>query len=63
MDSTFQTIVAVGIVAVAGGYSPRAEQGSVDVTRKSGGQVTTERALPSDPVLPGDTVYVRERWF
>ncbi|WAP68719.1 polysaccharide biosynthesis/export family protein [Jiella pelagia] len=50
-------------VAVAGGYSPRAEQGSVDVTRKSGGQVTTERALPSDPVLPGDTVYVRERWF
>ena len=50
-------------VAVAGGFSPRAEQGTVDVTRKSGGQVTTGRALPSDPVMPGDTVYVRERWF
>ncbi len=50
-------------VAVAGGFSPRAEQETVDVTRKNGGRVTTGRAMPSDPVLPGDTIYVRERWF
>ncbi|TFF27472.1 polysaccharide export protein [Jiella endophytica] len=50
-------------IAAAGGYTPRAEQASVDVTRESGGQVMTGRVVPTDPLMPGDTVYVRERWF
>lgn len=50
-------------VAVAGGFSPRANQGSVDITRDINGKVMTGRVRTSDPVLPGDTVYVRERLF
>ena len=50
-------------IAVAGGYTPRAEQDSMDVTRESGGQILTGRMVPTDPLMPGDTVYVRERWF
>lgn len=50
-------------IAAAGGFSPRAYQANVDVTREINGQVMTGRVLTSDPLLPGDTVYVRERWF
>jgi polysaccharide export outer membrane protein len=50
-------------VAMAGGYSPRANQGSVDITRDINGKVITGRVRTSDPLLPGDTVYVRERLF
>lgn len=50
-------------VAIAGGYSPRANQGSVDITRDVNGNVMTGRVATSDPLLPGDTVYVRERLF
>jgi polysaccharide export outer membrane protein len=50
-------------VAIAGGFSPRANQGSVDITRDINGKVITGRVLTSDPLLPGDTVYVRERLF
>ena len=50
-------------VAMAGGYSARANQGSVDITRDINGKVLTGRVRTSDPLLPGDTVYVRERLF
>jgi polysaccharide export outer membrane protein len=50
-------------VAVAGGFSPRAFQGNTDVTRKINGHVMTGRVGISDPVLAGDTIYVRERLF
>ncbi|MBO0902421.1 polysaccharide biosynthesis/export family protein [Jiella sonneratiae] len=50
-------------VAIAGGFTPRAEQENADVTRQNSGRIVTGRALPSDPLMPGDTVYVRERWF
>jgi polysaccharide export outer membrane protein len=50
-------------IAIAGGFSPRANQGSVDITRDINGKVMTGRVLTSDPLLPGDTVYVRERLF
>ncbi|MCB1424200.1 MAG: polysaccharide biosynthesis/export family protein [Zhengella sp.] len=50
-------------VALAGGFSARASQGSVDVTRTINGKVMTGRVMLSDPLLPGDTVYVRERFF
>lgn len=50
-------------IAVAGGYSARATQDSVDITRSISGKVMTGRVLISDPILPGDTIYVRERLF
>lgn len=50
-------------VAVAGGFSPRAEQADSDVTRNVNGNVMTGRVPISDPILPGDTIYVRERLF
>lgn len=50
-------------IAAAGGFTPRATQGSVDITRIINGEVMTGRVMTSDPVLPGDTIYVRERLF
>jgi polysaccharide export outer membrane protein len=50
-------------IAIAGGFSPRANQESVDITRDINGKVMTGRVRTSDPLLPGDTVYVRERLF
>lgn len=50
-------------IAVAGGYSSRASQANADITRKINGEIMTGRVLISDPVLAGDTIYVRERLF
>ncbi|WP_244631270.1 polysaccharide biosynthesis/export family protein [Aureimonas sp. ME7] len=50
-------------VAIAGGFTSRAEKRTVDVTRQVNGQVMTGRVVLSDPVLPGDTISVRERLF
>jgi polysaccharide export outer membrane protein len=50
-------------IAVAGGFTPRGNQGSVDITRSINGKVMTGRVKTSDPLLPGDTIYVRERLF
>jgi polysaccharide export outer membrane protein len=50
-------------VAMAGGFTPRANQNTVDITRDINGKVMTGRVLTSDPLLPGDTIYVRERLF
>ncbi|WP_425349384.1 polysaccharide biosynthesis/export family protein [Falsochrobactrum shanghaiense] len=50
-------------IAAAGGFTPRANQQNVDITRQINGEVMTGRVLISDPILPGDTIYVRERLF
>ncbi|RLQ87325.1 polysaccharide biosynthesis/export family protein [Notoacmeibacter ruber] len=50
-------------IAASGGFSPRAYQGSVDITRSVNGEIMTGRVPISDPLLPGDTLYVRERLF
>lgn len=50
-------------IAIAGGFSPRANQRSVDITRKINGEIMTGRVSISDPILAGDTIYVRERLF
>jgi polysaccharide biosynthesis/export protein len=50
-------------IAAAGGFTPRAQQSNVDVTRSINGKVLTGRVVTSDPLLPGDTIYVRERLF
>jgi polysaccharide export outer membrane protein len=50
-------------IAVAGGFTPRAKQSLVDITRQIDGHVMTGSVSTSDPLMPGDTVYVRERLF
>jgi polysaccharide export outer membrane protein len=50
-------------VAVAGGFTPRAVEGSVDITRLVDGRPLTASAPLWYPVRPGDTITVRERFF
>jgi polysaccharide export outer membrane protein len=50
-------------IAVAGGFTNRANQSMVDVTRKINGQVLTGRVNISGPIIAGDTISVRERLF
>lgn len=50
-------------IAIAGGFSTRANQANVDITRKINGDIITGRVLITDPVMAGDTIYVRERLF
>lgn len=50
-------------VAIAGGFNARAQQGTVDITRQINGEILNGRVPLSDPLRPGDTIYVRERLF
>lgn len=50
-------------IAVAGGFTARANQANADVTRKINANIMTGRVNISNPVLAGDTIYVRERLF
>lgn len=50
-------------IAVAGGFSARAQQADVDITRNINGEIITGRVPLSDPLLPNDTIVVRERLF
>lgn len=50
-------------IAIAGGFSARADQRDVDITRNINGEIITGRVPVSDPILPGDTIAVRERLF
>lgn len=50
-------------VAIAGGYSERASDQSFRVTRNVGGTLQNIDVPPDFALWPGDTVYVRERYF
>jgi len=50
-------------IATAGGFSSRARQQDVDITRQINGEIINGRVPISDPLRPGDTIYVRERYF
>lgn len=56
-------MTAQNAVAIAGGFTSRADKRTIDITRQVNGKILTGRVLVSDPVLPGDTVSVRERLF
>lgn len=56
-------MTVVNAIAVAGGFSPRANQRIVDVTRRINGDVITGSVPITDPILAGDTIYIRERLF
>jgi polysaccharide export outer membrane protein len=50
-------------VAVAGGFAPRAWKWPVEIRRKAIGGILRIKAQPIDPICPGDTLIVAERWF
>ena len=50
-------------VAVAGGYTPRANKYEVDLTRVVEGHPVTASVPVDQPIKPGDTIFVRERFF
>jgi polysaccharide biosynthesis/export protein len=50
-------------IAAAGGFTARADRHSVTVTRSFNGQLETAHLKMTDPIMPGDTIYVRQRIF
>jgi protein involved in polysaccharide export with SLBB domain len=50
-------------VSVAGGYTFRANQQTVEIRRNLNGKMMTGRAGQSDMIQPGDTVRIYEKWF
>lgn len=50
-------------VAIAGGFTDRASQNEISVSRPAGGKAIEARAWLESRVLPGDVVYVYERHF
>jgi len=52
-----------GAVAIAGGFSPRALRGPVEVHHPGDGGIAVGAVPLNYPVRPGDTITVAERWF
>jgi polysaccharide export outer membrane protein len=50
-------------VAIAGGFTPRAQRGSIKLTRMGQGGTVQAVVPPGTLLKPGDTVVVAERWF
>jgi polysaccharide export outer membrane protein len=50
-------------VSVAGGYTFRAKQNGVGITRTIDGKSVVGSATERDMVQPGDTIRVYEKWF
>jgi polysaccharide export outer membrane protein len=50
-------------IAVAGGYSPRANKRGALVARTVQGKVVTARVPLWYPIRPGDTITIEERWL
>jgi polysaccharide export outer membrane protein len=50
-------------VAIAGGFSPRADQTYAEITRPLREGLVTALVPITYPMKPGDTVVIKERWF
>lgn len=50
-------------VAIAGGYTPRADRNGARLSRVMGDTLVTERVPPTFPIRPGDTIEIGERWL
>jgi len=50
-------------VAIAGGYSERADERKVHITRRIRSGLEKLTVAGDAEVRPGDTIYVKERWF
>jgi polysaccharide export outer membrane protein len=56
-------MTAEAAVAIAGGFSPRAAKGKVELTRNAPSQQIHGDVPLTYPLKPGDTIVVKERWF
>jgi polysaccharide export outer membrane protein len=56
-------MTALTLVAIAGGFTYRAQTGYVSVLRKDNGQAVEGRAPRGEEIKPGDVVTVFERYF
>jgi polysaccharide export outer membrane protein len=56
-------ITVQNAIAIAGGYTPRADHTLVLVTRKNAEGTQTYKVPVTTQIYPGDIVTVRERWF
>jgi polysaccharide export outer membrane protein len=56
-------MTAQNAIAIAGGFSARATMTDIDITRQINGQIISGRVPITDPIRPGDTIYIRERYF
>jgi polysaccharide biosynthesis/export protein len=56
-------LTVAGAVAIAGGYSERANERKVHITRRINGGIERLEVPGDAEVRPGDTIHVRERWF
>lgn len=50
-------------IAIAGGFTARAQRDNVEITRQVGGKLVTGYVSVSSALRPGDTILVKERWF
>jgi polysaccharide export outer membrane protein len=50
-------------ISAAGGYTFRAQQDAVEITRTVNGRPVVGKATAADMIQPGDTVRVYEKWF
>jgi polysaccharide export outer membrane protein len=50
-------------IAIAGGFAPRANKQTVELTHTARGQQIKSDVPLSYPLRPGDTLLVKERWF
>lgn len=57
------SMTAETAIAIAGGFSPRANKRTVELTRNAPGQQMKGDIPLNYPLRPGDTVVVKERWF
>lgn len=50
-------------IAIAGGYTPRADKKDIKVMRKVNGEKVKIQATEDTPILPGDSIKVEQRFF
>jgi polysaccharide export outer membrane protein len=56
-----ENMTVLAAVAMAGGFTARADPDGFTITPKVGDQIVEERAQRNTVLRPGDVVYVRER--
>lgn len=50
-------------IAIAGGYTPRASKGKAIIIRKIHGDKIEIQATEDTPILPGDSIKIKQRFF
>jgi polysaccharide biosynthesis/export protein len=56
-------ITVQNAIAIAGGYSARADKAEVLLTRRDAKGTHSAKVPVTTQIYPGDIIYVRERWF